>query len=59
LAARTRRTFGEHAIPAFEKQSGIKVIYVAGTMAANFARAQAQKGWPDADVLWNNDLSSR
>ena len=46
----------EHAIPAFEKQSGIKVIYVAGTMAANFARAQAQKGRPDADVLWNNDL---
>ena len=25
-------------------------------MAANFARAQAQKGRPDADVLWNNDL---
>jgi len=46
----------EHAIPAFEKQSGIKVIYVAGTMAANFARAQAQMRRPDADVLWNNDL---
>ena len=29
---------------------------MAGTMAANFARAQAQKGRPDADVLWNNDL---
>ena len=28
---------------------------MAGTMAANFARAQAQKGRPDADVLWNND----
>ena len=25
-------------------------------MAANFARAQAPKGRPDADVLWNNDL---
>ena len=46
----------EHAIPAFEKQTGIKVVYVAGTMAANFARVQAQKGKPDADVLWNNDL---
>ena len=46
----------ERAIPAFEKKYGVKVIYVSGTMAANFARAQAQKGRPEADVLWNNDI---
>jgi putative spermidine/putrescine transport system substrate-binding protein len=46
----------ERAIPAFERKHGVKVIYVSGTMAANFARAQAQKGRPEADVLWNNDI---
>jgi putative spermidine/putrescine transport system substrate-binding protein len=47
----------ERAIPAFEKNYGAKVIYVSGTMAANFARAQAQKGRPEADVLWDNDIT--
>lgn len=46
----------QHALPLFEKKYGIKVVYVTGTMAANFARVQAQKGRPEADVLWNNDI---
>jgi putative spermidine/putrescine transport system substrate-binding protein len=46
----------QYAIPAFEKKLGVKVVYVTGTMAANFARVQAQKDRPEADVLWNNDL---
>ena len=46
----------ERVLPAFEQKHDARVIYVTGTMAANFARVQAQKGRPEADVLWNNDL---
>lgn len=46
----------ERVLPPFEKKHNAKVVYVTGTMAANFARVQAQKGRPEADVLWNNDL---
>ena len=46
----------ERVLPAFERKHDARVIYVTGTMAANFARVQAQKGRPEADVLWNNDL---
>ena len=46
----------ERVLPPFEKKSGITVVYVVGTTASNFARVQAQKARPEADVLWNNDL---
>ena len=46
----------ERVLPPFEQKHNAKVIYVTGTMAANFARVQAQKGRPEGDVLWNNDL---
>lgn len=46
----------ERVLPAFEQKHDAKVVYVTGTMAANLARVQAQKGRPEADVLWNNDL---
>lgn len=46
----------ERLLPAFERAHGVKVVYVTGTMASNFARVQAQKSRPEADVLWNNDL---
>lgn len=46
----------DRVLPAFEQKFNAKVVYVTGTMAANFARAQAQKGRPEADVLWNNDI---
>jgi putative spermidine/putrescine transport system substrate-binding protein len=47
----------ERVLPPFEKKHNAKVLYVTGTMAANFARAQAQKARPEADVLWANDLT--
>lgn len=47
----------ERVLPPFERAHNAKVLYVTGTMAANFARAQAQKGRPDADVIWDNDLT--
>jgi len=47
----------ERVLPPFERKHGVKVVYVTGTMAANFARVQAQKGRPEADVLWDNDLT--
>jgi putative spermidine/putrescine transport system substrate-binding protein len=47
----------DRVLPPFERAHNVKVVYVTGTMAANFARAQAQKGRPDADVLWDNDLT--
>jgi putative spermidine/putrescine transport system substrate-binding protein len=46
----------ERVLPPFERQHGIKVVYVTGTMGANFAKVQAQRSRPEADVLWNNDL---
>lgn len=47
----------ERVLPGFEQKFGARVVYVPGTMAANFARVQAQKGRPEADVLWDNDLT--
>jgi putative spermidine/putrescine transport system substrate-binding protein len=47
----------ERVLPPFERKHGVKVVYVAGTMAANFARVQAQKSRPEADVIWDNDLT--
>jgi hypothetical protein len=46
----------ERVLPPFERRSGVKVLYVPGTTASNFARVQSQRARPDADVLWNNDL---
>ena len=50
------RNMKDRVLPPFERKHNVKVVYVTGTMAANFARVQAQKGRPEADVLWNNDL---
>ena len=47
----------ERVLPSFEKKFGVKVLYVTGTMAANFARAQAWKGKPEGDIIWTNDLT--
>lgn len=47
----------ERVLPPFERKFGVKVVYVTGTMAANFARAQAWKGRPEGDVIWTNDLT--
>lgn len=46
----------ERVLPPFERRHNAKVVYVTGTMAANFAKVQAQRSRPEADVLWNNDL---
>ncbi|MDB5512190.1 MAG: hypothetical protein JWR08_1673 [Enterovirga sp.] len=45
------------AIPAFEKETGIKVVYVVGTALANYSRVLATRGRPEIDVYWANDLS--
>ena len=50
------KSMKERLLPAFERAHGVQVVYVTGTMASNFARVQAQKSRPEADVLWNNDL---
>ncbi len=51
------RNLKRYVIPDFEKKTGIKVVYVSGTMPANFAKVQAQRARPEADVIWDNDLS--
>ncbi|MBI4246196.1 MAG: ABC transporter substrate-binding protein, partial [Candidatus Rokubacteria bacterium] len=51
------RNMKERVLPPFERKHGVKVVYVTGTMAANFARVQAQKARPEADVIWDNDLT--
>jgi putative spermidine/putrescine transport system substrate-binding protein len=50
------RNMKERVLPAFERKHGVRVIYVPGTTASNFARIQSQRARPEADVLWNNDV---
>ena len=47
----------EVAIPAFEKETGIKVVYVVGTALSNYSKVLATKGRPEIDVYWSNDLT--
>ena len=42
--------FRERILPAFEKENGIKVQYVAGNSAATVAKLQAQRNKPEIDV---------
>lgn len=42
---------------SFEKTTGCKVTYLAGTQLSNLARIQAAKANPDIDVVFNSDLS--
>jgi putative spermidine/putrescine transport system substrate-binding protein len=41
----------------FEKETGCKITYVAGTQLSNLARIRAAKASPDIDVVFNSDLS--
>ncbi len=45
------------AIPAFEKETGIKVVYVVGTALSNYSKVLATKGRPEIDIYWSNDLT--
>src|SRR5262245_45593567 len=44
-------------IPAFEKETGIKVRYVVGTALSNFAKVMASRNAPEIDVYWSNELT--
>ena len=44
-------------IPAFEKQTGIKVRFVVGTALSNFAKVMASRNSPEIDVYWSNELT--
>ena len=45
------------AIPAFEKETGIKVVYVTGTALSNYSKVMATRGNPEVDIYWSNDLT--
>jgi putative spermidine/putrescine transport system substrate-binding protein len=45
------------AIPAFEKETGIQVVYVVGTALSNYSKVLATRGNPEIDVYWSNDLT--
>jgi len=45
--------FREDFIPAFEKATGVKVIYVTGTLQQHFARIMAQPDNPEFDAVWS------
>jgi putative spermidine/putrescine transport system substrate-binding protein len=54
----TTETFMRNeAIPSFEKETGIKVVYFVGTALSNYSRVLATKRRPEIDVYWANDLS--
>jgi putative spermidine/putrescine transport system substrate-binding protein len=44
-------------IPAFEKQTGIKVRFVVGTALSNFAKVMASRSTPEIDLYWSNELT--
>jgi putative spermidine/putrescine transport system substrate-binding protein len=44
-------------IPAFEKQTGIKVRFVVGTALSNFAKVMASRSSPEIDLYWSNELT--
>lgn len=45
------------AIPAFEKETGIKVVYVTGTALSNYSKVMATRANPEVDIYWSNDLT--
>ena len=47
----------DELIPAFEKETGIKVRYVVGTALSNFAKVVATRNSPEIDVYWSNELT--
>ncbi|MBP2301195.1 ABC transporter substrate-binding protein [Azospirillum picis] len=49
------KTYTEHVFPAFEKQTGIKVVVVPGTSSDILAKLQAQKDNPQMHVVFLDD----
>ncbi len=47
------KMFREDFIPAFEKETGVKVVYVTGTLQQHFARITAQPDNPEFDAVWS------
>jgi putative spermidine/putrescine transport system substrate-binding protein len=45
------------AIPAFEKETGIQVVYVTGTALSNYSKVLATRSNPEMDIYWSNDLT--
>lgn len=44
-------------IPAFEKQTGIKVTLVVGTALSNYSKVLASRNRPEIDLYWSNELT--
>jgi len=44
-------------LPIFEKETGIKVIYSAGTALSQLSKVIATRSRPEIDVYWANDLT--
>jgi putative spermidine/putrescine transport system substrate-binding protein len=49
--------FRTHVLPPFEKETGIKVTYVAGTALSNLSKVIATRARPELDINWANDLT--
>jgi putative spermidine/putrescine transport system substrate-binding protein len=47
----------DQIIPAFEKETGIKVQYVVGTALSNYSKVLASRTNPEIDVYWSNELT--
>ncbi|RUZ73497.1 ABC transporter substrate-binding protein [Mesorhizobium sp. M7A.F.Ca.US.006.01.1.1] len=47
----------EEAIPPFEKETGISVVYVVGTALGNYSKILATRSNPEMDIYWANDMS--
>jgi putative spermidine/putrescine transport system substrate-binding protein len=45
------------AIPSFEKETGIQVVYVVGTALSNYSKVLAARRNPEIDIYWANDLT--
>lgn len=51
----TEQMYKTRIIPAFEKQHGVKVVYVAGNSTETLAKLQAQKGRQQINVAMMDD----
>ena len=49
--------FRNDIIPAFEKETGIKVRLVVGTALSNYSKVVAARGNPEMDIYWSNELT--
>lgn len=47
----------DRIIPNFEKETGIKVVYIVGTALSHMSKIAATKDAPEVDVYWANDLT--